>query len=324
MKAAGVPGLSMFVVQNGSQHVRACGVVNRETKASVNNQTVFEAASLSKPIVACAALQLISAGKLDLDEPLSQIVGPLIPGDPNATCITARHVLSHTTGLPNWRSNDFPLGTYFTPGSHFSYSGEGFVYLQLALERLTAEPLDLLLDRMVLGPLGMRSSSFIWRDSFNERAALGHTSSGKIEAKYKPGRANAAFSLHTTAADYGRFLIAVMEGALLPETIARRWLEPQVPTPRGRFEALESDPPETEDGVFWGLGWGLEPENKALFHWGSNPGMTSFVLAMPAKRTAFVAFTNSDRGLDIVPGVVEHLMPGPHPSLRWLGLSPRS
>jgi hypothetical protein len=94
----------------------------------VDTQTVFEAASLSKPVVAHAALQLVDAGKLDLDEPLSQLVGPLVPNDPASAAITARHVLSHTTGLPNWRRNDAPLQTHFPPGSRFSYSGEGFVY----------------------------------------------------------------------------------------------------------------------------------------------------------------------------------------------------
>lgn len=324
MTAAGVPGLSMFVILDGSQDTWAFGIRNGTTKEPVNSQTVFEAASLSKPIVACVALQLVSAGKLDLDEPLSRIVGPLVPSDSASANITARHVLSHTTGLPNWRSHDFPLRTYFKPGSRFSYSGEGFVYLQSALERLTAEPLDLLVNRLVFSPLGMNNSSFIWRESFNDNVASGHTCDGKIEAKFKPNRANAAFSLHTTAADYGRFVTAVMEGDLLPEWMAFQWLEPQVTPPRGSFEALENTLFVAENGVFWGLGWGLEVDNKAFFHWGANPGMTAFVLGMPAKRTAFVAFMNSDRGLDIVPGIVEHFMPGQHPSLTWLGLSQRS
>jgi len=321
MKSASVPGLSIFIAEGGSEEIRAFGVRSIETGAPVNSATVFEAASLSKPVVAHVALQLADDGKLDLDEPLSRLAGPLVPLDPASATITARHVLSHTTGLPNWRHSDVPLRTYFPPGSRFSYSGEGFVYLQSALESLAGDPLDVIVRRRVFEPLGMRSSSFIWRDSFNDNAAFGHDREGNIEDKFKPDRANAAFSLHTTAGDYGKFVVAAMDGALLSERAARLWMEPQVPTPNGRFEALESTPPDTETGVYWGLGWGLEPDVKTFFHWGANPGMTSFVLATPAGRNAFVAFMNSDLGLNIVPGIVERIMPGQHPALSWLGLS---
>ena len=320
MKSGQVPGLAIFTTRDGVEGIGAFGVRNIETGAPVDAHTVFESASLSKPAVAHAALQLVDAGQLDLDEPLSRFVGQLVPRDPASASITARHVLSHTTGLPNWRRNDVPLRTYFPPGSRFSYSGEGFVYLQSALERLTGERLDIILQRNVLAPLGMNNSSFVWQDSFAENAAFGHDRKGKVEAKFKPDRANAAFSLHTTSSDYGRFVVAAMEGTLLSEGAARLWMEPQIATPRGRFEALESIPPETEPGVYWGLGWGVEPDAKAFFHWGANPGMTAFVLAMPTKHAAFVVFMNSDTGLNIVPGIVEYLMQGQHPALSWLGL----
>ena len=97
-------------------------------------------------------------------------------------------------------------------------------------------------------------------------------------------------------------------------------MKPQVPTPRGRFEALEHLAPETEPDVFWGLGWGLELNPKAFFHWGANPGATALGLGLPEKREAFVVFMNSDRGPDIVPGIVEHITRGQHPALTWLGL----
>lgn len=320
MKRSRVPGLSLFFTRNGSHDVLSLGVRSMQTKEPVDGRTVFEAASLSKPLVACAALQLVDAGKLDLDEPLSRFVGPFVPDDPASARITARHVLSHTTGLPNWRRDDLPLRSYFPSGSRFSYSGEGFVYLQSALERLTGEPLELLVRRLVLDPLGMERSSFIWLDLFSGAAASGHDGDGKVVPKLKPSRANAAFSLHTTASDYGKFVVAAMEGRLLSAKTARLWLEPRVPTPRGRFEALEPIPLEAEPDVFWGLGWGLEPGTGALFHWGANPGMTSFVLGVPEKRAAFVVFMNGDAGLDIVPDIVGHLMQGRHPALTWLKL----
>ncbi|CAI9403907.1 D-alanyl-D-alanine carboxypeptidase [Pleomorphomonas sp. T1.2MG-36] len=320
MTRARVPGLSLFAIRNGTRDMLSLGVRSTQTREPVDGETVFEAASLSKPLVACAALRLVDAGTLDLDEPLSRFAGPIVADDPASARITARHVLSHTTGLPNWRRDDLPLRTHFPPGSRFSYSGEGFVYLQSALERLTGEPLELLVRRLVLDPLGMERSSFVWLDVFSEAAACGHDGEGKVLSKFKPSRANAAFSLHTTASDYGNFVVAAMEGRLLSASTAGLWLEPQVPTPRGRFEALGPGPIETEPGVSWGLGWGLEPEDGAFFHWGSNPGMTAFVLAEPETRTAFVAFMNGDAGLDIVPDIAGHLFQGRHPALTWLEL----
>jgi CubicO group peptidase (beta-lactamase class C family) len=320
MQRSRVPGLSLFVARNGAHDILSLGVRSMQTQEPLDGGTVFEAASLSKPLVACVALQLVDAGKLDLDEPLARLVGPLVPDDPASARITARHVLSHTTGLPNWRGDDLPLRTYFPPGSRFSYSGEGFVYLQSALERLTGEPLEHLVRKLVFDPLGMERSSFIWLDLFDGAAASGHDRDGRIVSKFKPNRANAAFSLHTTASDYGKFVVAAMEGRLLQGKTAGLWLEPQVPTPRGRFEALGPAPIEAEPGVFWGLGWGLEPWDGTFFHWGANPGMTAFVLAAPKTRAAFVAFMNSDAGLDIVPDVARHFMQGLHPALTWLDL----
>ncbi|MBD9650176.1 beta-lactamase family protein [Ensifer sp. ENS09] len=321
MEAGGVPGLSIFVMRDGLMEYGAFGVRNVDTGLHVDIQTVFEAASLSKPVVAHAVLQLVDAGKLDLDEPLVSITNAKIVDDPAFATITARHVLSHTAGLPNWRNDDYPLRTYFPPGARFSYSGEGFAYLQSALERLTGEPLNTILQRLVFSPLGMDTSSFVWRDTFDANAAFSHNWEGEVGCKFKPQRANAAFSLHTTALDYGRFMVDVVGRGLLSERASQLWLEPQIPTPRGCIQALESVHYELQAGVFWGLGWGLEPHANVIFHWGANTGATAFVLAVPERQTALAVFMNSDRGLDIVPGIVDYLIPGHHPSLDWLGLS---
>src|SRR5205085_228501 len=112
------------------------------TKEPVNTETIFEAASLSKPVSAYAALKLCDKGLLKLDEPLSNYLPePYIADDPRIKLVTMRHVLTHTPGFPNWRRNA-TLNFINNPGEKFSYSGEGFVYLQAVVEHITRQPLQ--------------------------------------------------------------------------------------------------------------------------------------------------------------------------------------
>jgi CubicO group peptidase (beta-lactamase class C family) len=295
-------------------------VRNADTKEPITAGTIFEAASLSKIVVAHAALQQVSAGALDLDEPLSRFAGPILHSDVGSSAITTRHVLSHTTGLPNWRRDEFPLKIYFQPGSRFSYSGEGFVYLQSALEKLARDSLNEIMKKLVFQPFGMHHSSFLWQERFSNNFASPHNDDGQPATKFRPIAANAAYSLHTTAADFARFIAAALRGDRLAPEIAQLWITPQIHAPKGRYEALESTPPETDDSVAWGLGWGLEPRRGNVFQWGSNVGATAFAIGSPEKGSALCAFANSNTGLDIMPSIVETLLPGDHPSFAWLGL----
>ena len=106
-------------------------MTSAETRAPVSAGTVFQAASLSKPVVAYAALLLADAGLLDLDRPLgSYLPEPYAAGDPRIRSVTARQALSHSTGMQNWRfSADDTLQFAFAPGGGFQYSGEGYFYL---------------------------------------------------------------------------------------------------------------------------------------------------------------------------------------------------
>lgn len=320
MKAADVPGLAIFILREGREETFVSGITSRATAEPITSRTVFQAASLSKPVVAHAALQLAGSGVLDLDRPLSEIVAPLVPDDPLAAQITARHVLSHRTGLPNWRREDYPLRSYFPPGSRFSYSGEGFVYLQTALTQLTGEPLDVLITRLVFDPLGMRQSSFVWRPDFAPHVADAHDAETVLD-RFMPQQANAAYSLLTTAPDYGRFLAASLDGSLLTPALARQWMTPEIRVPLKRTEALEKEGPALEDGVAWGLGWGLEPQSGCFFHWGANSGARAFAIGMPARRSAVVIFLNEETGLRLVPPFIQLVLPGEHPSLSWLELT---
>lgn len=110
---------------------------NSASKELVDNDTVFEAASTSKPVFAYAVMKLVEKGVIDLDTPLTHYTSErFLKGDPRLDLVTARHVLSHTSGFPNWRSAE-GLRLDFTPGEKWSYSGEGYSYLQSVVTHLT-------------------------------------------------------------------------------------------------------------------------------------------------------------------------------------------
>jgi CubicO group peptidase (beta-lactamase class C family) len=184
-----------------------------------------------------------------------------------AAGVTIRHVLSHGSGLPNWRSAEYPLKTYFPPGERFSYSGEGFVWLQRVVEAVTGESMNAAMNRLVFAPLEMRRSSYVRRGAFEPNYADPHDANLSPAAKRKPTSANAAATLQTTAGDFARFLQVALSGVGLKPETARIWLAPPVNVGRNCVQCLSADPPEAELDVAWGLGWGLEPSSGTFFHW---------------------------------------------------------
>jgi len=162
--AACVPGLCAILVRNGEvAWVHAVGVTKAGTMQKVDADTIFESASISKAVFAYIALQLADQGILELDRPLAEYFRPdYLPPDTAMAAITARHVLTHSSGLPNWGDDEKPesFTPRFQPGSHFSYSGEGFFWLQLVAEKLTNEGLDAMARRLLFNPAGMTRSTF--------------------------------------------------------------------------------------------------------------------------------------------------------------------
>lgn len=324
MTEADIPGLSIALIRNSNViWTRGFGVTNSETKARVNDNTVFEAASLTKPVFAYAVLKLVDNGKLDLDTPLVKY----LPGrydvgdDPRLDQITARHVLSHTTGFPNWRpEGDKTLKIYFTPGNRFSYSGEGFVYLSKVVEHITGESQEAFIKRTVLDPLDMKSSNLVWRSDYESLKTFTHDWVGGVSGRGKPDKPNAAASLQTTANDYAKFVIAVLKGTGLKPATTRLMLTPQASVTLAGTNSLNTPDAKRSTTVLWGLGWGLEKtqDGMTFWHWGDNGDTKAFVLADPKQKTGFVMFANSANGLSIINDIVESVMGNDHPALSWV------
>jgi CubicO group peptidase (beta-lactamase class C family) len=254
----GVPGLSLALIQGGVLAATwEFGVRNVETGEPVDADTVFQGASLSKPVFALGVRRLCEQGMLDLDRPLREyLLDSYALGDPRIDRITARMVLSHQTGLPNWRPDGQDLVTLRAPGLGFGYSGEGYVYLQRVVEQLTGLSLEAYLWATGLDPLGMLASHYVWIDRYDAVATIGYRADGTAVQPMRAETANAAYSLHLTAADMTRLILATFSAD------GGEWLRPQVQLPH--------DP-----ALAWELGWGLQStaDGPAFWHWGDYPGL---------------------------------------------------
>ncbi len=321
MQQTDTPGLSVALIQNGrTSWVHSFGTVDPTTGEPVTDRTRFSAASLSKTVFAYAVLQMVDQGKLDLDTPLThywpeRVVDP--DDDTRLDKITARIVLSHRTGFRNWRGDD-KLKIYFTPGERFSYSGEGYVYLQHTVEHIQGKPLNEIVQQLVFTPLGMKDSTYISVPGPN--ITLGYTAGGQQRTPIRSDDGNAAASLLTTAHDYALFLEAILSGQGLKAATLRQMETPQIAVDPSCTNCTDHAPAKLSTDLFWGLGWGIEqtPTGKYLWHWGDNGAFKAFVSVDLNHRNAVVYFANSQNGLAIAPAIVKDAIGGEHPAFAWI------
>jgi CubicO group peptidase (beta-lactamase class C family) len=321
MDSARIPGLSLVLIRgNNVVYSKAYGLTKVDSTQAVTPNTLFEAASLSKPVFAYAVMQLVEEKRLDLDKPLYQYLPyPDAAADLRYQKITARMVLSHQSGFPNWRKDrKLPqLAMAYAPGERFGYSGEGYVYLQKVVEKITGKLINEVMESRVLKPLSMTNSSFVWKSDFNTHVAMPHNEAAEPELKYQPGQANMAYSLHTTADDYARFIRAIFTPTGLEPATINQMLTPtsKLPT-RFSGDTLSTN-------LDWGLGFGLEkmPDATYFWHWGDNGSFKCFIMANRDRQDAVIYFTNSANGLDIADRIVAQTLGGQHPSFPFLGIN---
>jgi CubicO group peptidase (beta-lactamase class C family) len=311
---ARIPGLSMaYFDQDGINTTHYLGFSSLDTKKEVDKNTVFSAASLSKCVLAYIVMQMVEEGKIDLDIPLMNYFKyEDIIHDARSKKVTSRMVLSHTSGLPNWRNDT--LNFRNDPGEKFGYSGEGFVWLQRTIEHMTGNDLEDLAQNRVFTPLGMSRTSYIFPGSFENNHAIPHTEYQETRKKYKPEEGNAAHSLQTTAEDYARFLMAIIQRKGLSDKSVNQMLKPQVTV---------EDSPDNNQSIKWGLGMGLQVTTSGteFWHWGDNGTFKAYFTASLDKKEGLVYFTNGSNGLAITQEVVKLFMDSPQPAVEWNGYS---
>jgi CubicO group peptidase (beta-lactamase class C family) len=257
-------------------------------------------ASLTKPITAMVALQLVSKGKWQLDEPLYKYFTDVdIAKDARHKLLTTRIILSHQTGFSNWRGNnpDGKLHFEFTPGTKYQYSGEGFEYLRKALENKFHKPLNQMAQELIFNPLKMTDTQFFWDEKTDSaRFAIGYNPAGAPYSIQKNKKPNAADDLITTIADYGKFLVNLLQGGGLSKKVYAEMLHEQVATKKNKY---------------FGLGleiYDLGKNGIALSHGGADKGCQTIVFVLPQTQQGIIIFTNVDDGYKVYEKLLLHYL----------------
>lgn len=323
MKAGKVTGLGITVFnKNKAVYQKTFGYKNAIARQPLGTTTNIYGASLSKAVFAVLVMKLVEEGILNLDKPLQDYLPkPIYEYKPLARWhdnysdlrddtvykkITARMCLSHSSGFPNWRSDDEDekLRIKFTPGSRYGYSGEGMVYLQVVLEKMLAKPLEDLMQEKIFKPLGMQHSSYHWKAGYEKNYALGHDAEGKPYEKDKDNEPRAPSTLETTLHDYTLFTTAVLNNTILSRASTKDMFTPQL-----RIRSLQQfGPLRLKDSTLndnislsAGLGWLLlqSPYGRGAFKEGHGNGFQHYSILFPSQGIGIIIMTNSDNGESI-------------------------
>jgi CubicO group peptidase (beta-lactamase class C family) len=323
--------------------IKSYGFRNQPKNQLLDTASIVYGASLSKAVFGYLCMQLVDEKVLDLDKPLFQYLKKDIADyeyfadlktDARWKLITARMCLSHTTGLPNVRwfnpnsSEPDTLGImkiYFTPGSKYAYSGEGFKLLQLVLEEITKQPIDKLATERIFGPMGMNRTGYVWHDSFgDENVAVGHLNNGLIDQKKKRTEAVAGGSLVTTIADYSRFVEQVMQEKGISKKGLKEMLSPQIAIhSKTQFPPISFETTTENDGIqlSYGLGWGVFncSYGKAFFKEGNGGSWRNYNINFPDKDISIIILTNSENGEFTFQALLQKLLADTCIPWKWEG-----
>ncbi|MEO8451247.1 MAG: serine hydrolase domain-containing protein [Gemmatimonadota bacterium] len=322
-------GLVVGVYRHGSVvFAEGFGVRRLGSSEPVTTRTVFHLASVTKPFVATAVMQLVEKGKVDIDQPVTRYLPYFRIKDPRATGITVKQLLNHTAGMPDvtdyhWGSPESDGGALerwvrgladsaliFQPGERWQYSNIGFEVLADLVAKVSGEPFEDYIQRHILTPLGMRHSTLLMTDVDSANLATGHVrpKAGEVvpSAVYPYNRRHAASStLHSNIEDMLRWAAAnVQKGELdghrilSTASIDRMWTVTYDMSAdiAQRMARGGRTPPYQSTGI--GLGWWAYQlgDRRLIGHGGGDTGFRSTILLSPADSSAVVIMFNDERG----------------------------
>lgn len=321
MKYYRVPGVSLAVINHGViEWARGYGVADTNTTQSITDDTLFQAASISKPIVAMATLYYVQTGVLNLDEDVNhKLLSWKVPDNKYTqdSKVTLRGLLSHSAGLtvhgfagytdheeiPTLRqildgdppANSDPIRVFVAPGTRWEYSGGGYVVAQQLLEDVTDQTFPEIMRDTVLQTLEMGNSTFEQPlpPSLSPLAAVGHTSNGKIvDSKWHTYPEAAAAGLWTTPSDLARFVIEIQQSV---SGKSNRMLSKEI-----------AEQMVTRQFGEWGLGVqvGGNGDDVWFAHGGANEGFRCYMFGFIKNGQGAVVMTNSDNGYELAVEII--------------------
>lgn len=277
-----------------------------------STQSLYNIASLTKPLTAEIILRLASKGNVALDEAMAPVwVDPDIISDERRNLLTLRMVLSHRSGFPNWRDKKTGLAFERAPGEKWGYSGEGYQYAARFAELKMGKPFQTLAGQLLFGPSRMRTTSYAKQPWFDGHVAVPTDSAGKPLPPAFAASFNAADLVYSSPRDYAAFMIDVLNDRRLSPAIvcARNSIQTDMTEVTCTGAKAASCPPH----VGFGLGWQILAfkGETMMMHTGKDEGVFTFAYLNRTSRDGVVIFTNSDNGYKVILPLLDRLNTSP-------------
>lgn len=309
-----IPAISIAIINDGKiVYHNNLGISNIKNNTIVDEKSIFTAASLSKPVFAFFVMKLSEKGIIDLDRPLHYYLpDEEMEKDQRYKNVSARMVLSHKTGFPNWRWFSKPpenikinRGDFFMindPDTTFNYSGEAYQYLARVIAHLNflnMNALNNLFQKEVAEPIGMANAYFVWDDYLSDKLVSGHKNGNPKKLKWGtalPYQNSKIFSasggLRTEANSYAHFLTSIINGENLHKETYQEMLSVHTEIAKNNVNFIK-------DGITnWSLGFGIKPiKNDTIYrHGGSSSGFQSELAFSIKRKYGYVFFVNCEKG----------------------------
>jgi CubicO group peptidase (beta-lactamase class C family) len=337
MAETGARGLAVAIIDNGRvASVQAFGERNAKGEP-LDTGTIMYGASLTKTLFAYTVVQMVDEGKINLDRPIADYLPKPLPdygnldayghwgdlaGDERWRKITPRILLTHSSGLPNfwWDEPDQKLRIHFEPGARYSYSGEGIILLQFAIEKGFGLDLGQEMQRRVFDRFAMTNSSMTWRADFARNLADGWKSDGSIEPHDERSKVRAAGSMDTSIMDMARFAAGFMRGEGLKPQTRTEMLKGQLPiTTRSQFPNFQPEVPLADRWKSLAAGLGLivfsGPQGRGFFKGGHNDSTANMLACVEKGRRCVVILSNDVRAEAAFPKLIDSVLG--HTGIPW-------
>lgn len=339
MQRTGARGLALAVIDDGQPVlVRTWGHRNAAGEP-LRTDTVMYGASLTKSVFAYMVMQLADEGRLELDRPLADYLPRPLPdygnlddygnwgdlaGDGRWRRLTARHVLTHSTGWANFAflEPDGRLRFHFEPGTRYAYSGEGIVLLQFVLEKGLGLDVGAEVQRRVFDRFKMARTSLEWRADFAGNLADGWKADGSAEPHDERSRVRASGSMDTTIADFARFAAGFMRGERLKRASRAEMLRGQLPIrTASQFPTLGPEVPPEKRWRSLAAGLGVVtfegPQGRGFFKGGHNDSTGNIWVCLELRRRCVLLLSNDVRAEAAFPALVESILGETGLPWRW-------